>query len=264
MHDDFEDGNELRRGQPSAHILFGARQSINAADYLHMVNWKLAYDAAEKLAAKNKELGEKYFTMFNEMLLTTAEGQYYDMKLTHGVKDITKFTLEDYYQSIHAKTAYYSVYGPMQIGALIAGKKAEYIEKIKKYGVPIGRAFQIKDDILDCTATAETLGKSIGNDVREGVKTPLLLNLVKKASPSDLETVKEIYAKKREEKTEEEIKLVLELFHRYGSIQYAEQLVDSLAAEALKNFEEETKTIPESEIKETARNAIEKMVKRKK
>jgi geranylgeranyl diphosphate synthase type II len=152
----------------------------------------------------------------------------------------------------------------MQIGALIAGKNSAYIEGIKSYGVPIGRAFQIKDDILDCTSTPEVLGKSIGNDVREGVKTPLLLNFVKKASSNHLELVKKIYSKKREEKTEEEINTVLELFKKYGSVQYAEELVDKLAAEAITNFEKETKEIPESEIKETARNAIEKMVKRKK
>jgi geranylgeranyl diphosphate synthase type II len=265
MHDDFEDGNEVRRGKPAAHIQFGARQAINAADYLHMVNWKMAHEATAQLRKqKGNELGEAYFNKFYDMMLTTAEGQYFDMKLTHEIKQINNFSLEDYYKSIHAKTAYYSVYGPMQMGAIIAGKDKKYIEKIKSYGVPIGRAFQLKDDILDCTSTVEVLGKSVGNDVREGVKTPLLLNFVQKATPTDFAKVAQIYAKEREDKTEDEVKFVLEMFDKYDSVQYAEELVDKLAAEALANFEKETKEIPESEIKETARNAIEKMVKRKK
>jgi len=159
MHDDWEDGNELRRGEPAAHVLYGDRFAVNAADGLHMVMWKMAHDASNKLG---KTVGHRYYEKFYDMLLVTVAGQYIDMHLTHDVKDITQFTIADYYESIRAKSAYYSVYGPMQLGSIIAGMDKECVERIERYGVLAGNAFQLKDDILDCTVTAEVFGKNAG------------------------------------------------------------------------------------------------------
>ena len=259
IHDDWEDSNELRRGEKAAHILYGDRFAINAGDALHMIMWKLVHDASEKLG---KITSTRFFNKFYDMLLVTAEGQYLDMHLTHDIKDITKFTLEDYYESISAKSGYYSVYGPMQLGAVIAGKDEKDVERIKQYGKIIGNAFQMKDDILDCTSTEEVLGKTIGVDVSEGVKTAILWHFVQNANPSDLEKVREIYMK--DEKTQKEVKVVLELFHEYGSIAYAESEVDRLAKKALEKFEEVSQDIPESNLKETARDAITELASRHK
>lgn len=260
MHDDWMDGNEFRRGKPAAHVVYGDRYAINAGDALHMVMWKMVHDAADKVG---EPIGKRYYEKFYDMLLVTAEGQCTDMHLTHDVKDVTKFTLEDYYRSISAKAGYYSVYGPMQLGVIIAGKDEKTVESIKSYGEMIGKAFQMKDDILDCTSTKEVLGKTIGNDVRDGVKTAILWHFVQNAKPPDLKKVSEVYGKDRKEKTEEEVMLILDLFKQYGSIEYAEREVDRLAQEALAKFEEVSKDVAESEIKETARDAIKKMVARR-
>ncbi|MDD3159716.1 MAG: polyprenyl synthetase family protein [Candidatus ainarchaeum sp.] len=263
MHDDLQDGNEVRRGKPAAHILYGGPHSINAGDYLHMVNWKIVFDTYQEIKkTKGEEIAKRYYDKFYNMLLTTSEGQYYDMTLTHS-KDIMNFTIDDYFKSIYAKTAYYSVYGPMQMGAILAGADEKTVEGIKKYGIPIGNAFQIKDDLLDCLSTVEVLGKSVGNDIREGVKTPMLFSFVKEASKEDLEKVKAIYAKERENKTEEDVKFVLDMFKKYNSYKYAEDLVDKLGQEAKEAFETETKNI-NNEFKTIGENAIEKMIKRKK
>jgi geranylgeranyl pyrophosphate synthase len=190
------------------------------------------------------------------MLLVTAEGEFIDVNLTHNVKDITKFTLDDYYRSIRAKSGYYSVYGPMQLGSIIAGVNKNVVERIRTYGEPIGKAFQLKDDILDCTSTEKVLGKTIGNDVYDGTKTAILWHFVQKANAFDLKKVQRIYAKDRTEKTGAEVNQVLELFRKYRNIEYAESEVDSLASEALENFEEASMGIAESPLKETARDAI--------
>jgi len=264
MHDDFEDNNELRRGKKAAHILYGAPQALNAGDYLHIVNWKMVYIAMNQLnKIANEDVANGFFDKFYDILLTTAEGQFYDMTLTHE-KDITKFTIDDYLKSIHAKSSYYSVYGPMQLGAILAEKEPKYVERIKKYGEPIGNAFQIKDDILDCLSTNEVLGKSVGNDIREGVKTPILFDFVQNANEKDLMQVKEIYSKERDKKTSQDIRFVLDMFKKYNSYRYAEDLIDKLGNEAKDHFEKETIHLPDSPIKEIARNAIDKMVKRKK
>jgi geranylgeranyl pyrophosphate synthase len=258
IHDDWEDQNELRRGKPAAHILYGDVFAINAGDAGQMIQWKIVHDAA-----KAPGVGERIYEKFYDIMLVLAEGQYYDLKLA-AQKDITGFTLDDYWRSIHAKSAYYSVYGPMQLGAIAAGQTEEVVKKIEDYGVPIGRAFQVKDDILDCISTKEVLGKSIGTDIYEGTKTAILWHFVQNASPAELEEVRAIYAKDRKDKTQEEIARVIKLFEEVGSIKFAQELVDELAREALEKFEERTKDIPESEIKKTARDAILKMAARRK
>lgn len=258
IHDDWEDRNELRRGKPAAHILYGDVFAINAGDAGHMIQWKIVHDASKALG-----VGERIYDKFYDMLLVTAEGQYYDMKLARE-KEITRFTLDDYWQSIHAKSAYYSVYGPMQLGAIAAGQPDRVITQMENYGILIGRAFQIKDDILDCTSTPDVLGKSIGTDIYEGTKTAILWHFVQNASPADLEEVMAVYAKDRKNKTAGEATRVIKLFEKTGSIKFAQNLVDSMAKEALEKFEVQTKDIPESDIKETARDAILKMAARKK
>jgi geranylgeranyl pyrophosphate synthase len=152
----------------------------------------------------------------------------------------------------------------MQLGAIIACTDEGYIEKIMKYGEIIGNGFQMKDDILDCTSTEKILGKAIGNDVYDGVKTAILWHFVQNANASDLEKVRRMYMKDRKDKLPNEVNEVLELFKKYGSIAYAESEVDRLAKEALEKFEDVSRAIPESDLKETARDAIIKLVSRQK
>ncbi len=259
MHDDIMDNNELRRGQPSAHKLFGSDYAILGGDALHVIMWKMAHEAATSMQTN----GQIYFNKAVDIILKTVYGQYKDVRLTKEVNDITKFTKADYYDSIYAKSAYYSVSGPMQTGAIIAGADAETIEHISDYGTPIGNAFQIKDDILDCTATAEKLGKTIGNDVMEGTKTLILWHSVQNASTGELERLKMTYARPRSQKTEEDRRWVIELFNNLGSIEYAQEEANDLAASAAKKFNENTRSIKESSIKDIARDSIGYAVSRK-
>ncbi len=261
MHDDWMDGNSIRRGLPSAHVLFGPEYAIDAGDTLHNILWKMAYDASSRLGG---DRGRNYFNKFYDIMLTTHIGQYLDLRLTREVKDITKFSADDYYKSIHAKSAYYSVYGPMQCGAIIAGAADEAIVKIAEYGTPAGIAFQIKDDILDCISTEGSLGKSIGNDVREGVKTLILWHAVQNADTPTLNRMRDIYAKDRKGKSDDDVKFVLDKFVDLGSIAYAESEAERFTAEALDTFEKSSINIPNSNMKALAMSSIGNTTKREK
>ncbi|MCL4379272.1 MAG: polyprenyl synthetase family protein [Candidatus Marsarchaeota archaeon] len=261
IHDDIMDGNPVRRGRPAAHVIYGLPKAINAGDGLHAAMWKMAIDAAYSLGGSR---GRRYLNKVYDVIITTHIGEHFDASLTADVKDITKFTIEDYYKSIHAKSAYYSIYGPMQLGAIIANESEETISRIPNYGTPAGLAFQITDDILDCTSTEAVLGKSIGNDVREGAKTLILYHAVQNASLGDLQRLKEIYSKSRKQKTEDEVEFVLGKFVELGSIDFSRREAQRLIEEAAKQFEIETHDMPESMVKKLARLAIGHTVERSK
>lgn len=258
MLDDWMDGNTLRRGAPAAHVLFGDRYAVNGASHLQAINWRMARDAANSLG---KERGDRYFEKFYNVIDVTHRGQYIDMHLTHDVKDITKFTQEDYYSSIHAKSGYYSVYGPMQQGAIIAGASDAEVERIKEYGNRVGNAFQIKDDILDCTSTDEKLGKSVGNDVLDGVKTLILWHAVHNSDSTTLNRIKSIYMKDRGAKDKDDVKFVLGKFNELGSIDYAQSEADRFSNEATQHFDSlSSKVAPK--LKDLARDSMGYATKR--
>jgi geranylgeranyl pyrophosphate synthase len=259
IHDDWMDENNYRRNGPAAHVLYGDKYAIIAGDMVHVISWKIARDDADKLGSSR---GNLFFEKFYDMMIVTHQGQYRDLRLTREVKDITKFTIEDYFESIHAKSAYYSVYGPMQCGAIIAGADKDTIEGIKEYGVPAGNAFQIKDDILDCIANEQQLGKSIGTDIRDGVKTLLLWYAVQNASQDQLNKLKAIYAKDRNEKTEEEVQWVLDLFKELKVPEMAQDYANKLIDQAADIFKRKTASLPDSNIKKIALESIGYAAKR--
>lgn len=263
MQDDWMDQNEVRRGKPTAHLLYGAASTINASNSVQTAMWRMVYDNKPQTHPRPPLSGRdttRLFDKFYDIINVTIEGQFLDLKLTE--RKITDFTLDDYWQSIHAKAAYYSVYGPMQLGVIAAGQPENVVEKIAEYGEKIGRAFQLKDDILDCTSNEETLGKTIGNDILEGTKTAILWFCLQKSTPPELEELQSIYAKNRKEKTPAEISYVLNLFKKTGAIASAEKLTDDLAKEASKEFEKQMENITQSPLKETARDAIKALTAR--
>lgn len=252
IHDDILDNNKLRRGSPSAHVLYGLNYAIIAGDALQSIMWEMVDEATTALKGR----GKKYYDKIHDIWLKTNYGQYYDVRLTEEVKDITKFTLEDYYRSIHAKSSYYTVYGPMQCGAIVAGSGDDIIEQIPVYGTPAGNAFQIKDDILDCISNEALLGKTIGNDIKNNAKTIILWHAVQNADTNTLKKIKQIYEKTPNRKTQGEVAYVIEKFKDLGSIDYAEGEAQRLVKVALNKFDRATTRIRESNIKITARDAI--------
>ena len=132
-----------------------------------------------------------------------------------------------------------------------------------EYGVPAGYAFQIMDDVLDCTSTREVLGKDPFTDIRQGTKTLILHHAVHQASTNTKAKLREIYSKNPASKTIEEIDFVAKVFLDTGSIKFAKAEAIRCTNEALKIFEDNSKEIPESEIKDIARDSLREVYKRK-
>lgn len=137
IHDDIEDKSETRRGAPTLHKLYGDGLAINAGDSLHMIMWKIISDI------NVKRITEEFY----KMLFRTALGQGVEQIWTNkGIKNMTD---DEYFFIADSKSAYYSMAGPMRLGAIVADATNAQIDKISKFGLHLGRCFQLVDDILD-------------------------------------------------------------------------------------------------------------------
>lgn len=259
IHDDIQDGSEERRGKPALHRIYGMELALNAGDALHIIMWKMLSDNIEVLGL---EKAKKILDLMQNILLYTCEGQYLDISwITNKKVDITE---EEYYKMIDSKAGAYTVYGPMQLGATVAGATQEQINSIKEFGVPFGRAFQIRDDVLNLVADAEKYGKEIGGDILEGKRTLILVNLLKNCTKDEKKKIIDIYLKKREEKTEDDKEYVMNLMKRYKSIDYAQKKALEYADEAKRIFDKNTSMLGDSFAKKAIRAGIDFVVLREK
>lgn len=169
-HDDVMDEAETRRGVDTVNARWGNLQAILAGDFL--------LSRASEIAAS---LGTEVAGLLARTIGWLCEGQIEELRHTYDVDR----TEDSYLASIHGKTA--SLYGTAaRIGGIVAGHDRETVDALTEYGNAYGMVFQIVDDVLDLTATAEQLGKPAGHDMEEGVYTlPVLRTLATGRASAD-------------------------------------------------------------------------------
>ncbi len=257
IHDDVEDDSDERRGKPCLHKMYGKELAINAGDALHLIMWRIIGDNIKLLG---NETGFRIFDKFYDIFLVTCEGQYLECSWIHDNKiDISE---EEYYKMIDAKAGLYTISGPIQLGAIVAGVSDDVIKKIEEFGIPFGRAFQITDDTLNLSGEYEKYGKEIGGDILEGKRTLILIHLLRNCTEEEKEKVVRIYSKKREDKTKDDISYVINLMKKYGSIDYAKAKAREFAKQSKEIFDRNFKDLPETDAKKIIRIAIDFVVNR--
>ncbi len=261
MHDDVEDNSEMRRGKPAIHKLYGAEIAINAGDAAHLVMWRVIKDY---MAAAQKDVGTRLFDKFYDMLERTVEGQYTEMNFIYNIRSLSKATMDLYLKIVGSKTCYYSVYGPMQLGAIVAGQDEGTLGVMRSIGEPAGIAFQIVDDILDMTADEKTFGKKRYGDLYEGKLTLIMLHAYNAATTDEKRKIDAIYSKRREQKTEEEIGFLADLAARSASVDYARSLANKYGEDAKAAAEKHSESLPENEYGQVLRSAISELYTRSK
>ena len=140
---------------------------------------------------------------------------------------------DDVLFTIGGKTVYYTIAGPLRLGAILAGATDEQLQRIYEFSYPLGLCFQIRDDVLDLTSDFEGQKKQKLNDIYEGKRTLILLHLLRHCSEQERERINTILMKPREEKTEQEVDYIRGLMDCYGSIGYAGQMAERYALEAM-------------------------------
>ncbi len=261
MQDDVEDDSEMRRGKPAAQKLYGAIHAFNASNIGHMAMWRMLKDYILQVGP---EIGNKIYEKFYDMLEYTVDGQYIENNFIHYVKDLDKADEALYYRIADSKTSYYTVYGPMQIGAITAGASDEMLEILKQIGQPVGVAFQITDDILDMTADEKVFGKKNFGDLYEGKVTLIILHAYSQAMPEEKEKIRAIYKKERKDKTKDEIDFLRSMIEKYHGIEYAQEVAKKYGEMAKSKIEEYKDKLPQNEYTQILVSAMEELYVRKK
>jgi geranylgeranyl pyrophosphate synthase len=222
VHDDIEDGDRVRRSQPTVWVKYGLAHGVNTGDYM-------AHKVFE-LILKTADYGVKDDAIFrllkamNETALRTAEGQAMDINL----RSSTNPSEQEYLSSVIGKTAHYLTV-PI-VGAAILAKNNELIPKIIEFGACLGPAFQIADDILDLT---EGKGRGeIGRDIKEGKRSLLAVHCLNNCNSTEKKKLLMILGKPPEKTTKNEVLYIRDLFLKCGSISYAKAKAGEYAAKA--------------------------------
>lgn len=179
IHDDIIDRSDLRRSKPTMHKVLAHTVKTSDPDKLGIdlgiiagdIVYALAIDAFlsinEPLDRKEKAL--KYFI---QTAAFTAMGEFIDT--VHGVSALNDITEDDVFLNYTLKTARYTFDCPMVTGAILAGASTQQVKNMSQFGILIGQAFQIQDDIIGIYESEEKIGKSILSDLAEGKKTLLI------------------------------------------------------------------------------------------
>ena len=228
IHDDWEDGSLERRGKPALHRLVSSEISVNAGDTLHECMHRVL---SENYRLLDVALARRVQHEFFLMLGRTTFGQYAEIKWTQDNKQ--DMTDDDVLFTVSGKTVYYTVAGPLRLGAILAGATDEQLQCIYEFSYPLGLCFQIRDDVLDLTGDFEGQKKQSLNDIYEGKRTLILLHLLRHCAGDERQRVETILGKPREQKTADEVQYIRDLMDTYGSILYAESRAEEYARQAL-------------------------------
>lgn len=261
MQDDTEDDSDLRRGKPAAQKLYGWVHTMNASNIGHMAMWRMLKDYIRQVGF---EKGNRMYEKFYDMLEYTLEGQHIENDFIHYTKDIKNATEDLYYRICDSKTSFYTVYGPMQIGAIAAGQNDKVLEALKEIGQPAGVAFQITDDVLDMTADEKVFGKKNFGDLYEGKVTLMILHAYKNATPEEKTRIEAIYAKKRSEKTGEEIAFLRDIIAKYKGIEHAQEVAEVYGQKARAALEKNRGLLPMNGLTPVIVSALQELYIRKK
>ncbi|MCG8619017.1 MAG: polyprenyl synthetase family protein, partial [Desulfobacterales bacterium] len=174
LHDDVVDGADMRRGKPAAHTRWDAPKVVLTGDFL----------LARALNVAARTGSPKVISVIARITQEMSQGEI-DQLENKGRPDLSE---DEYNRIIERKTAVL-IQGACRSGAIVANAPDEKENALKDYGYHLGMAFQMADDLLDYTATAEDLGKNPGADIREGKLTLPLIRSLENAGPEDREWI---------------------------------------------------------------------------
>jgi geranylgeranyl diphosphate synthase type I len=189
IHDDIQDGDELRRGRPTLWTRWGVPQAINAGDAMFCLATLTLRDLRPWF---EDDLVVECMSVLQEATREMIEGQFLDV----SYESVPEISLDQYLEMIRCKTGAL-LRASIEIGALLADAGAPLRLRCRRFGEAIGRLFQIKDDMLGVWGESETTGKPVGSDIRRKKKSLPIVMALSLAGEREHRTLRSIYGKEK-------------------------------------------------------------------
>jgi geranylgeranyl diphosphate synthase type I len=225
IHDDWMDGDRVRRGGPSVHVALAERfasehkgnaSAILAGDYAVA----LACDALARVQTRPERLRD-VFAAFAEMQLGAVAGQQLDM-VGEG---------RDVELGYALKTGSYTVEGPLKLGALLGGAKPAALGALSRFARPAGVAFQLRDDLLSLFGDPAQTGKPLASDLMSGKRTLLLRLALRRGKAAELAVIRKVLGNPRAKTPA--LRAALRAMQATGAPELVEQRIAQLSEQAL-------------------------------
>ncbi len=238
IHDDVMDDSDLRRGRPAAHrrfaalhrgeewhgdaAAFGRSAAILLGDVCLVWSDQMLHQCGLPAAALARGL-----PVFDEMRIEVMAGQYLDvLEQARGGRDVTRALRVARY-----KSAKYTIERPLHLGLALAGGPAELRTAYSAYGVPLGEAFQLRDDVLGVFGDPAETGKPAGDDLREGKRTVLVAETLARATPAQAAVVRQRLGDPALD--DAGVAVLREIIAATGALAQVEQMIEARSAAAL-------------------------------
>lgn len=214
LHDDIMDKAEVRRNMPTVHKKFSENSAILSGDVMAFLSYQYL------LECKSERLSE-VLGLFTKTAIEVCEGQQFDMEFENRL-DVSE---SEYLEMIRLKTAVLLACG-LKAGALLANANNVVANQLYEFGLNLGLAFQLQDDLLDSFGDQQSFGKKIGGDILANKKTFLSINALQSAE-GELKTELLNWMDVAEYNQEEKITAVLKIFNQLNVRQLTEQKIES-------------------------------------
>ncbi len=227
LHDDVVDESDMRRGRETANAVFGNAASVLVGDYLYSRSFEMMVEVDSM----------RVMQILSQATTVIAEGEVLQLLNVHD-PDVT---VERYLQVVRYKTAKLFE-AATQVAAVIAGASPEVEEAAAAYGRHVGTAFQLIDDVLDYSGSAESLGKNVGDDLREGKPTLPLIRVMEVGTPEQQALIRQAI-----ETGEADFEAVAAAIRATDALEYTRQMAIKEAEVAQKALD----LIPDSDYKKS-------------
>jgi geranylgeranyl diphosphate synthase type II len=219
MHDDIMDKAPLRRGKATVHEKWNANVAILSGDAMMV-------EANRMMMMVEDSILRKVLDVFNDTATGVCEGQQIDMSFEQR-NDVS---IEEYINMIRLKTAVL-LGGTLKIGSMIGGAALTDADLIDSFGVNLGIAFQLQDDILDVYGDPEKFGKQVGGDIISNKKTFLLIRALELAKGSQAQTLNQ-WLNATDFDSVEKVKVITDIYNGLDIRQHAEEAMQTYADKA--------------------------------
>jgi len=249
--DDIEDNSSLRRGKPATHLLFGVDVAINAGNAMYYLPLVLLF-RSNSLPDKVKG---RIYDLYALEMLRLSFGQAMDIYWHRGHGNVSQ---KHYLQMCSFKTGSLARFAA-ELGAVLGGASKPQIDALGDFATSIGVAFQIQDDILNIKPASVEWGKEIGDDIKEGKRTLMVIHALKVLP--DAKAKKLVSLLDLKEKSDAQVKDAIGLLESCGAIDYSRKVARDLVSSSWKRRDKKLRpSQAKSMLKEFAAYLIERKI----